>query len=137
MPLHCVVTDLVTFHRCWACEAVDAFYVATPAACDALIAMGIPRERMVTMAQSLLASAFQAARCGIVFNVMSRHVDWEHLKEKIDGLQNQLEQILGTPSQPSCEIKIGSCRLASARYNSDVCGWLVAFRIGGAALQLD
>jgi len=38
---------------------------------------GIPRERMVTMAQSLLASAFQAARCGIVFNVMSRHVDWE------------------------------------------------------------
>jgi len=25
------------------------------------------------------------------------------LKEKIDGLQNQLEQILGTPSQPSHE----------------------------------
>ena len=38
---------------------------------------GIPRERMVTMAQTLLAAAFQAARFGIVFNVMSRHVDWE------------------------------------------------------------
>jgi len=38
---------------------------------------GIPRERMVTMAQTLLVAAFQAARFGIVFNVMSRHVDWE------------------------------------------------------------
>jgi SAM-dependent methyltransferase len=38
---------------------------------------GIPRERMVIMAESLLTAAFQAARVGIVFNVMSRHVDWE------------------------------------------------------------
>jgi SAM-dependent methyltransferase len=38
---------------------------------------GIPRERMVSMAESLLRAAFQAARVGIVFNVMSRHVDWE------------------------------------------------------------
>ena len=45
-PLHCVVTDLVTIHRCWACTAVDAFYVATPEARDALIAAGIPHERI-------------------------------------------------------------------------------------------
>lgn len=38
---------------------------------------GIPRERMVGMAESLLTAAFQAARYGIVFNAMSRHVDWE------------------------------------------------------------
>jgi SAM-dependent methyltransferase len=37
----------------------------------------IPRERMVTMAESLLTAAFKAARHGIVFNAMSRHVDWE------------------------------------------------------------
>src|SRR5262249_8352994 len=41
--LHCVVTDLVTIHRCWACDAVDAYYVATPEARDSLAAMGIPR----------------------------------------------------------------------------------------------
>jgi UDP-N-acetylglucosamine:LPS N-acetylglucosamine transferase len=45
-PLHCVVTDLVTIHRCWACENVDAFYVATPDARDALVAMGIAPERI-------------------------------------------------------------------------------------------
>src|SRR5947207_1281216 len=45
-PLHCVVTDLVTIHRCWACDAADAFYVATSAASEALIAMGIARERI-------------------------------------------------------------------------------------------
>lgn len=45
-PLHCVVTDLVTIHRCWTCAAVDAFYVATSEARDALIAMGICRERV-------------------------------------------------------------------------------------------
>ena len=38
---------------------------------------GIPRERMVIMAESLLTAAFQAARYGIAFNAMSRHVDWE------------------------------------------------------------
>ena len=38
---------------------------------------GIPRERMVTMAESLLTAAFRTARVGIVFNAMSRHVDWE------------------------------------------------------------
>jgi len=45
-PLHCVVTDLVTIHQCWASDGVDAFYVATSDACDALIAMGIPQERI-------------------------------------------------------------------------------------------
>ena len=45
-PLHCVVTDLVTIHRCWACADVDAFYAATAEAYDALSAMGIPRERI-------------------------------------------------------------------------------------------
>jgi UDP-N-acetylglucosamine:LPS N-acetylglucosamine transferase len=44
--LHCVVTDPVTIHRCWASAAVDAFYVATPEARDALIAMGIPPARL-------------------------------------------------------------------------------------------
>jgi SAM-dependent methyltransferase len=38
---------------------------------------GIPRQRMVIMAEALLTAAFQAARYGIVFNAMSRHVDWE------------------------------------------------------------
>jgi len=38
---------------------------------------GIPRDRMIVMAEALLSAAFRAARYGIVFNVMSRHVDWE------------------------------------------------------------
>lgn len=45
-PLHCVVTDLVTIHRCWACATADAFYVATAEACEALIALGIPPGRI-------------------------------------------------------------------------------------------
>lgn len=55
-PLHCVVTDLVTIHRCWACEDVDVFYVATSDACDALIAMGVPRERIHVTGLPLRAS---------------------------------------------------------------------------------
>jgi UDP-N-acetylglucosamine:LPS N-acetylglucosamine transferase len=46
LPLHCVVTDLVTIHQYWACASVDRFYVATPEARDALIRAGIPRERI-------------------------------------------------------------------------------------------
>jgi SAM-dependent methyltransferase len=38
---------------------------------------GIPRERMIVMAEALLSAAFRVARYGIVFNAMSRHVDWE------------------------------------------------------------
>lgn len=37
----------------------------------------IPRERMVTMAEAIIAAAFRAARYGVAFNAMSRHVDWE------------------------------------------------------------
>jgi SAM-dependent methyltransferase len=38
---------------------------------------GIPRERMVEMAEALVGAAYRAARYGVVFNAMSRHVDWE------------------------------------------------------------
>lgn len=38
---------------------------------------GIPRERMVEMAEALIISAFRSARHGVVFNSMSKHVDWE------------------------------------------------------------
>jgi len=38
---------------------------------------GIPRERMVAMAEALLSAAYRAARYGVAFNAMSRHVDWE------------------------------------------------------------
>jgi len=38
---------------------------------------GIAREHMIVMAETLLSAAFRAARHGIVFNAMSRHVDWE------------------------------------------------------------
>jgi SAM-dependent methyltransferase len=38
---------------------------------------GIPQERMVVMAEALLGAAFRASRHGIVFNAMSRHVDWQ------------------------------------------------------------
>jgi SAM-dependent methyltransferase len=37
----------------------------------------IPRDRMVLMAETLLRAAFRAARYGVAFNAMSRHVDWE------------------------------------------------------------
>lgn len=37
----------------------------------------IPRERMVVMAEALVSAAFRAARYGVAFNAMSRHVDWE------------------------------------------------------------
>jgi SAM-dependent methyltransferase len=38
---------------------------------------GIPRERMVAMAEALVSAAYRAARYGVAFNAMSRHVDWE------------------------------------------------------------
>lgn len=44
--LHCVVTDLVTVHRCWASTAVDAYYVATADAHDTLVRMGIPSHHV-------------------------------------------------------------------------------------------
>ncbi|MDQ2741995.1 MAG: cupin domain-containing protein [Chloroflexota bacterium] len=56
LPLHCVVTDLVTIHRCWACEEVDAFYVATSDARDALIGMGISAECIQVTGLPLRAS---------------------------------------------------------------------------------
>jgi UDP-N-acetylglucosamine:LPS N-acetylglucosamine transferase len=45
-PHHCVVTDLVTVHRCWAAPGVAAFYVATSQAAAALVAAGIPAARI-------------------------------------------------------------------------------------------
>ena len=37
----------------------------------------IPRERMVDLAEGIVAAAFRAARYGVAFNAMSKHVDWE------------------------------------------------------------
>jgi len=59
-PLHCVVTDLATIHRCWACDDVDAFYVATPEARDALVAMGIAPERIAVTGLPLRAAFARA-----------------------------------------------------------------------------
>lgn len=61
-PLHCVVTDLVSIHRCWACPQADTFYVATPEACAALVTMGIPRARMHLTGLPLRPSFAQAPR---------------------------------------------------------------------------
>jgi len=38
---------------------------------------GIPRPKMLMMAEAIVSAAFRAARHGIAFNAMSRHVDWE------------------------------------------------------------
>ena len=55
-----------------------------PQSVDAVVMNGvlterqaIPRPRMVAMAEAVVTAAFAAARHGIVFNAMSRHVDWE------------------------------------------------------------
>ena len=45
-PHHCVVTDLVSVHRCWAVRGVAAFYVAKAQAAAALVAAGIPPGRV-------------------------------------------------------------------------------------------
>jgi UDP-N-acetylglucosamine:LPS N-acetylglucosamine transferase len=45
-PHHCVVTDLVTVHRCWAAPGIATFYVATRQAATALVAAGIPAARI-------------------------------------------------------------------------------------------
>ena len=37
----------------------------------------VERSKMVRLAQQLITAAFQSARMGIAFNVMSAHVDWE------------------------------------------------------------
>jgi SAM-dependent methyltransferase len=37
----------------------------------------LSQTRMIELAQALVIAAFKAARCGIVFNVMNSHVDWE------------------------------------------------------------
>jgi len=37
----------------------------------------LPREEMIALARALIKAAFAAARTGVAFNVMSRHVDWE------------------------------------------------------------
>lgn len=64
-PLHCVVTDLVTIHRCWACAAAEAFYVATAEARDALMAMSIPCERIHVNGLPLRAPFAQAPRAPV------------------------------------------------------------------------
>lgn len=72
-PLHCIVTDLVTIHRCWACAAVDDFYVATAEARDALTAMGIPCEHIHVSGLPLRTSFAQAPRApldGVVPRVL-------------------------------------------------------------------
>lgn len=44
-PLHyCVVTDLVSVHRCWAADVVDVFCAPTRQAGRALVAIGIPQH---------------------------------------------------------------------------------------------
>ena len=60
-PLHCVVTDLVTIHRCWACDTVADLYTATPDAREALITMGIHSDRIHVTGLPLRASFAQAA----------------------------------------------------------------------------
>ncbi|MBN2973392.1 class I SAM-dependent methyltransferase [Roseomonas aeriglobus] len=37
----------------------------------------LSRDAMIDFAKKLIRAAFAAARIGVVFNVMSRHVDWE------------------------------------------------------------
>ncbi len=37
----------------------------------------IEKPAMVSFAQDILTASFRAARCGIAFNAMSTHVDWE------------------------------------------------------------
>jgi UDP-N-acetylglucosamine:LPS N-acetylglucosamine transferase len=59
-PLHCVVTDPITIHRCWACAAVDMFYVATPEARDALAALDIPLARLHVTGLPVRAAFAQA-----------------------------------------------------------------------------
>ncbi len=41
------------------------------------VKLELPQDAMVGMAQALILAAFKAARVGVAFNVMSRHVDWE------------------------------------------------------------
>ncbi len=55
-----------------------------PQSVDAVVMNGvlterqtIPRAQMVAMAEALVQATFAAARHGIAFNAMSRHVDWE------------------------------------------------------------
>lgn len=55
-----------------------------PQSVDVVIMNGVMTERvnlehdqMVALAKSLIAAAFRAARVGVVFNVMNKHVDWE------------------------------------------------------------
>jgi 1,2-diacylglycerol 3-beta-galactosyltransferase len=55
-PLHCVVTDLVTVHRCWASDAVRRYYVATSDASEALIGLGISPEHIQVTGLPLRAS---------------------------------------------------------------------------------
>ncbi len=45
-PHHCVVTDLVTVHCSWAAAGAAAYYVATPAAADALVGYGVAAARI-------------------------------------------------------------------------------------------
>lgn len=39
--------------------------------------VGLPRDRMIELARTLIAAVFSTSRVGIAFNVMSKHVDWE------------------------------------------------------------
>jgi UDP-N-acetylglucosamine:LPS N-acetylglucosamine transferase len=61
-PLHCAVTDPITIHRCWACTAVDMFYVATSEARDALVALGVSHDRLALTGLPVRA-AFTRAPC--------------------------------------------------------------------------
>jgi SAM-dependent methyltransferase len=72
----------------WPKQAFEVRDIITDPLCDqavdVVVANGVLTKRvdvshdaMVSMARDLISSAYRAARVGISFNVMSRHVDWE------------------------------------------------------------
>jgi UDP-N-acetylglucosamine:LPS N-acetylglucosamine transferase len=47
IPLYCVVTDLFDIHRLWAAPAVASYLVATSAAAERLVRLGISEKRVI------------------------------------------------------------------------------------------
>ena len=88
-------------------------------------------KSMTALAKELIVAAFNAARVGIAFNAMSRHVDWQR-PELFHWGFDELARLPPRARQPALCVPIGlwplrahHVRLAGAATSAGASAWLV------------
>ena len=91
----------------------------------------LSHEVMAGIAKELIVAAFTAARVGIAFNAMSRHVDWQRPRALPLGIR-RIERLPPRACQPALCVPIGlwplradHVRLAGAATSAGASAWLV------------